>query len=603
MTCGLSEGRRWFAAATTLLAATLLALLPASRGPLRAVDPPAPPRAKLGLPLVGPEPAPAMLPPPLPASTQPPTYTPDLAFKLGGEKKVLPAGEVPQPPVEQGPAPQKLPPGSADMTPEEALFANDQVMPIDLATALRLAQTNNLDIAQARETVKQAEAQLTRARALILPTVNLGSTYVDHEGNIQRTEGNVVKANRDSLFVGGGPSVSLGFSEALFAPLVARQVSAASQAGMQRVHNDTLLAVAEAYFNVLRARRRLARVEATLEFLTSEKAAATRAGSKGLLPVVEVMQKVGAAEALKSEVERVRVEVVRRREERFAALQELRVAGAELARLLRLDPQVVLLPLDDFRVPLELPGPWFSQPLEELVRTALVNRPELAESKALVQAAVERVKTARYRPFLPNLVLNYNWGDFGGGPDPNPPILVNGKLTPVPGFTPSGRIRHFGTRSDFDVTLIWRLQNFGLGNLAELREQQALARQFTLRQLQIQDRVTTQVVQAHELVKNWGERVDLTRSSLFDKEAKPTGPVFQSLRLNFERVRAVEKTRPLEVLDSIRGLNDMLEAYGQALTDYERARFRLLISLGLPPDEILSCLTPATLPPTAPSPP
>jgi len=44
------------------------------------------------------------------------------------------------------------------------------------------------------------------------------------------------------------------------------------------------------------------------------------------------------------------------------------------------------------------------------------------------------------------------------------------------------------------------------------------------------------------------------------------------------------------VLDSIRGLNDVLEAYGQAVTDYERARFRLLIALGLPPQDILGRL-------------
>jgi len=42
------------------------------------------------------------------------------------------------------------------------------------------------------------------------------------------------------------------------------------------------------------------------------------------------------------------------------------------------------------------------------------------------------------------------------------------------------------------------------------------------------------------------------------------------------------------VLDAIRGLNDTLESYGQALTDYERARFRLLIALGLPPQEIFA---------------
>jgi outer membrane protein TolC len=496
------------------------------------------------------------------------------------------------PPPDNAPKqPEPLGPPSAAWPAARDDDVTANAIPINLPTALRLAQTSNLEIAQAREVVNRARAGLDRARVLLLPTINLGSTYVDHEGNIQRTEGNVIKANRDSLFVGGGPSAVVGFSEAIFTPLVAEQVLSASNAGFQRVTNDTLLAVADAYFGVLRARRRLARVDATLDFLASDRPAATRAGSKGLLAVVEAMYKAGAAEALKSEVERVRVEVLRRQEERAAAIQDLRVATAELARLVRLDPALPLWPIEDFRTPLDIPGPWFEQPVEELVRTALENRPELAENQALVQAAVERVRTARWRPVLPNLILNYNWGDFGGGPDPNPPILQGGRLVAQPGFGPSGRIRHMNTRSDFDVTLVWRLQNLGFGNRAEVRENEALARQATLRHMQVQDIVATQVVQVYEWVRGWRERVDYSRSALFDAAGKPAGPVFQSLRLNFERVRTVEKTRALEVLDSIRGLNDTLEAYGQATTDYERARFRMLIALGLSPEEILGRLT------------
>ena len=53
----------------------------------------------------------------------------------------------------------------------------------------------------------------------------------------------------------------------------------------------------------------------------------------GLLPVVESFSKAGAAVALRAEVERVRVEVLRRQEERVAAVQDFLVASAELSRL------------------------------------------------------------------------------------------------------------------------------------------------------------------------------------------------------------------------------------------------------------------------------
>jgi outer membrane protein TolC len=475
------------------------------------------------------------------------------------------------------------------------------VVPIDLFTALRLAQTTNLDIAQAREVVEAARAAQLRARVQFLPNFNLGSAYTHHEGPAQKTEGNIIFANKDSLFVGGGPSMIVSFADAIYAPLVARQVVAATEAGAARVNNDALLAVAEAYFNVLRQRRRLARVDETLDYLSSDRASKGRADSKGLVPIIRDFVQVGAKDALRSELERVIVEELRRQDERAGALEDLRVATAELARLIRLDPTVPLWPIDDFRFVLPLrDGDWADRALEELVAFALDNRPELAENRALVEAAVRRVKNAKSRPLLPNVVLNYNWGDFGGGPDLSSSINVTTKTALVGGqrvvtavsaksvttIGPSGRISHFDPKTDFDVALVWRLQNMGFGNRADIREQEALKNQAELRRLQVYDLVTTQVVQVHELVLGWRRRVEIARSALFDAKGDPNGPVFRSLRLNFERIKAGEG-RPLEVLDSIRGLSDALEQYAQATTDYERARFRLLVVLGLPPNILI----------------
>jgi hypothetical protein len=107
-----------------------------------------------------------------------------------------------------------------------------------------------------------------------------------------------------------------------------------------------------------------------------------------------------------------------------------------------------------------------------------------------------------------------------------------------------------------------------------------------LRQLQVQDLVLAQVVQTQEQVQRGRERVDVLRAALFDPSGAPTGPVYRSIRLNFERIRGGEG-RPLEALDSVRGLSDTLEAYGQAVTEYERGRFRLLVALGLSPQALL----------------
>jgi hypothetical protein len=87
-------------------------------------------------------------------------------------------------------------------------------------------------------------------------------------------------------------------------------------------------------------------------------------------------------------------------------------------------------------------------------------------------------------------------------------------------------------------------------------------------------------------VRQGQERVRITRSALVGPEGDLTGPVYRSLRLNFERIRKGQG-QPLEVLDAVRSLNDMLDAFGQALTEYERARFRLLVALGLPAEALL----------------
>jgi outer membrane protein TolC len=455
---------------------------------------------------------------------------------------------------------------------------NAPLVGVTLVDTLRVASLANLDIAIARQLVNQAAAVRQRAQVLALPNLSIGSNYIYHTGRIQKTEGNIINMDRDSLFVGGGPSVSFSLSDALFSPAVTRQVLAATQAGERRVTNDTLLAVADVYFAVLRARRRVARIDETLEFLSSPQRLALRGDAPGLLPLITAFLETGAA--LPLDQARVEVEILRRREERVAALQDLRVAIAELARLLHQDPTVVLWPLEDFRVPVAQPGAdWCGRDVVELVAQALNNRPELAEQQALVEAALARVRTARWRPLLPNAIVSYNYGGYGGGP---PLVTRDGKTV----FALSGQIADFGSRSDFDATLVWRLENLGLGNLAQVREQTALHRQAVLNKLRLADVVVTQVVQAHEQVQRTGERVRITRDALYDPSGSPTGIAFRSLRLNFTRIKGGEG-RPLEALDSVRGLNDSIEAYVQAVTDFERARFRLLVALGMPAQALL----------------
>src|SRR5262249_7806118 len=76
-----------------------------------------------------------------------------------------------------------LPP-TVEPSPEPP-HPHDAALPINLATALQLADARAIDVALAAERVQAAAAQLQRARALWLPTVLLGTDYFRHDGQIQ----------------------------------------------------------------------------------------------------------------------------------------------------------------------------------------------------------------------------------------------------------------------------------------------------------------------------------------------------------------------------------------------------------------------------------
>lgn len=482
-------------------------------------------------------------------------------------------GQAATPPAEPEERPQILPtayPGGLGA-----------VVPVTLNDVLRLAVLANLDIAQANLVARRAGVAVQQVNAGFLPNLNLGSTYVAHDGTIQRVEGTIIKTNRDSLFIGPGATLSFNFGDALFLPEAARRLALAARIGEVRVTNDSLLRVAEAYFEVLRARRRLARLDETLDFLTAEKESDLRGGSKGLLPLIRAFVQSGTA--LPSDQARVEADVVRRHEERIRAMQDVRTTAAELARLLHINALVFLLPAEDFRWPLDnLPcRDWTKQPLEVLVTQALRSRPELAENAALLEAAVANYRAAKWRPLVPNLVVGYSYGGFGGGPEVVGRTASGGNL-----LGNSGAIADFNSRSDFDISLVWRLQGLGLANVAQIKDARLRIEQTQVTQLQIQDLVVAQVVQAAEQVQRGFERVQVTRAGLFDELNRPTGTVYRSLRLNFIRIKGGQGL-PLEVLDSTRRLSDVLDNYANALTDYDRARFRLLVALGLPPATLI----------------
>jgi outer membrane protein TolC len=452
-------------------------------------------------------------------------------------------------------------------------------LPINLPSALTLANARPIDVVAAAERVRIAAAQLELAGVQWLPTVTVGGDYNRHEGAIQNADGTITEASRGSLMVGVGTGIGnaavLNVNDAVFAPLIARQTVRAREADLRAAQNDSLVAVTDAYFAVQQARGELAGAADATRRMTAL-VDRTRKLATGLVPELEAT--------------RAEAELARRQQVEELARERWRVSGAELVRLLRLDPGTQVDPVEPPQLRVVLIDP--ARTVDELIPIALSSRPELASRQAQVQATLALLRREQLRPLVPSILLR-GWstpvagtlaaGVFAGGP--------NGKLDS-------------GSRLDLDVQVLWQLDNLGFGNRAMTHQREAESRLAVVELFRVQDQVAADVAQAYARSQEAARRVAIAERGLrlaaesADKNLAALGQL--------RRVGDVNQlvVRPLEAVTAVQAMAQAYSDYYTAVADHNRAQFQLYRAIGHPAE----CLTtiaspPATLPaPTAPAP-
>src|SRR4051794_33875379 len=173
-----------------------------------------------------------------------------------------------RPPAAVTQAPAAANPGLAP-PPGTILALNES--PIDLGTALRLAGASNPELLLARERVTEAGAERQFAVAQLLPNLNVGTNSDLHRGALQQSTGNILKVNRDALYVGLGANAvgagtvnipglnyNMNVGQAWYGFLVSRQRVVTARATAAATRNDVLLRVCLAYMDLLRGEGRQA---------------------------------------------------------------------------------------------------------------------------------------------------------------------------------------------------------------------------------------------------------------------------------------------------------------------------------------------------------
>ncbi len=428
----------------------------------------------------------------------------------------------------------------------------DTAQRIDLASALGMAGGNAWTIQLARQKTVEAHAKLQQAEALWLPTLQFGVGWNNHSGRIQATDGNVIEASRDSLFVGGGATLGtapvaggsggplrliadLALVDAYFDPKIATRQWSASRASVSVAKNDALLDAGLAYVDLVQAAGQIADTEAAV------------AAVKQLLSLTETFAAAGAG--AQADVDRAATAKARMEQKLRNAQRLFRSRSVVLARRLRLDPRFELHPADQVVVPLELLSDSSDQ--EVLIQTALSQRPEVSELGYEIAGLRLEVKKQQVAPWIPLVAVAGSGGSFGGG---------NGS-----------EINNQAGRADVDVQAVWQIDSLGMGVVAKRKRANSRLSQGQTELSDLRDEITAEVISQQENVLNYRMQIEAADESLVMAES--------SYDRNLLRIRADEGL-PIELLQAIQARASCLEDRTAAVAGYNRSQLYLLYATG-----------------------
>ncbi len=459
-----------------------------------------------------------------------PPQGPRAAIKLVGAQEMLPPPQEAPSAVEPSPGP---------------------TVQIDLGGALGQVAGQNPRVAFAQAQIQEAFARLQGAEVLWLPNINAGVSYNRHDGGLQQAEGQVDSIPRQAMESGlgvgasgtGSPPVAglstrINMGDAIFAPKVLRNELSARQAAFTATLNDTLQATALAYIDLLDAYQQRAISQETV------------ANAQNVAQLAANFAKVGITSDADSE--RTKTELAIRRNELERAKEAIRVTSARLMELLNLSVLTTPEPVETTVVPIGLVAP--EVPLPNLIAAALSNRPELAESRYLVAAAVQALRQQQFAPLIPSLLFGVSESNFGGGH--------------------GSTLDNFQGRFDLDAIVYWELRNLGFGEVAARSQVAARVRQARFHELQIMDQVAREVAEDFTQAQSKFKQITIAEDAV--------RAAVESYKLNLKRFKGGAGL-PIEMLQSVQALDQARHEYLRAVTEFDRAQFRLFRDLGWMP--------------------
>jgi outer membrane protein TolC len=416
-----------------------------------------------------------------------------------------------------------------------SLASTNGIQSIDLATTLRLAGAQNLDIRIARERLSEARANRESTIWQFFPWLSPGITYRRHDDLIQDVAGNIVDVHKESYAVGPTISAQLEIGDAIYKNLASMQLVRAAGYALESQRQDSLLTASQAYFDLLKAHSAAGVANEAVRISTNYLEQIQRASEAGI--------------AFRGDVLRVQVQVERNRNTLRQVQEQERVASARLVQVLHLAAHVDLAPNEHELIQLTLMPTNAS--LASLISQALSMRPELKQSRALLEAARDAKNGAVYGPLIPNLSAQLFAGGLGGGRD--------------------GAGRTFGKSGDYQIALGWRIGPGGLFDRTRIKASEARLQIAEFTGEKLLDDITRQVVENHTRSQSFRDQLGTSQRAVTAAE--------ETLRLSEER----KQFAVANVLETILAEQELTRArldLSNAIAEYNKAQYGLVKAIG-----------------------
>ena len=406
---------------------------------------------------------------------------------------------------------------------------------IDLPTVLRLANAQNLDVQIARERLASAKAAYEGAVSEFFPWVSPGITYRRHDNVLQDVSGNMLDVHKESYAPGANFSAEVSLGDAIYATLAAKQTARAANHAVNAQQQISVLAAAQAYFDLAAAQARVG-VESEAERIATNLQGQLASG-------------VSAGLAYKGDELRARVQAGQAAIELRRAEEERRNAGALLAEILHLDAGVDLVAPESEMVPITLVDT--NAAMGALVAQALHQRPELEQNRALVEAANSSKNGALYGPLVPIVGGQAYLGGLGGGMDNGP--------------------HRFGDSEDYMVYAGWRIGPGGLFDFSRRHLAEAQLESGRLAAEKVKDAVMREVVTGLTRVRSEADQLSSAKETLL-------------LATQAEQLAEQRKEFAVgAILEDIQTQQDLTHARNQLVTiiaEYNKAQYALQKAVG-----------------------